>query len=232
MIPYIGSTSTLLPLAFFLIFKRKNKEKSLKVILFYIIYCILNEVLLLVFSYLRSKNGIFITFASFTVFEFSFFCLFYRYALPVIFVKNSILILWLIFLIFATIDFFYINKEHDFDSLTTGIENIVIIILCIYYIAAQLRGSYSLSVYSTFDFWVIISFLIYLSGTLFLYIMAENMLNDKKFQMQYNVINAAFNLLKNILLSVAMLMKPASNGSKNQLSKTDLDNLFSLQLKN
>lgn len=63
-------------------------------------------------------------------------------------------------------------------------------------------------IYTTLNFWVIISFLIYISGTFFLNIYAESMLSDKTFLKQYIIINSSFNILKNILLSVAMLMKP------------------------
>lgn len=215
---------------FYVIFRRKDKETTLKVILFYIIYCVLNEVLLIFLSHLRSIEAIFIVFSSFTLIEFTFFCLFFRYALPTRFIKNAIPILWVIFLIFSTIDIFYINKERNFDSFTAGIENILIILLCIYYLAVHLKGNYNLSIYSTFDFWVIIAFLIYLSGTFFLYIMAQNMLNDRKFLIQYNIINAVFNILKDILLAIAMLMKPTDETKGRKA--TDLDKLLNFNLKN
>jgi hypothetical protein len=120
---------------------------------------------------------------------------------------------------------------NSFDSFATGVESIFIIIMSIYYLAVQIRGTNNLFVYSTSNFWVIITFLIYLSGTFFLYIMAENMIKDKAFQIQYIVINSVFNLLKNILLSVAMLMKPAP---VNAIAKknNNMDDIFSHKLKN
>lgn len=215
---------------FYFIFKRKDKGKSLKVILFYIIYCILNEVLLIFLSHLRSRDTIFIIFSSFNVIEFSFFCFFYWYALPKSLIRNIILILWILFLMFSTTDFFYINRERNFDSFTSGVENILIILLCIYYLIVHLKENYNLSIYSTFDFWVIIAFLIYLSGTFFLYIIAQNMLNDRKFLIQYNIINAVFNILKDILLAIAMLMKPTDETKGRKA--TDLDKLLNFNLKN
>ena len=112
-----------------------------------------------------------------------------------------------------------------FDSITSGVESILIILMCIYYLIVQIKGSNNLLVYSTTSFWIIITFLIYLSGTFFLYIMAENMINDRNFRIQYTFINSAFYIIKNILLSVAMLMKPTQ--SKPQLNKNnDRDDLF------
>lgn len=105
----------------------------------------------------------------------------------------------------------------SFDSITAGIESISIILLCIYYLISQLKGTNTQFIYSTSNFWIIITFLIYLSGTFFLYIMAENMTIDRSFRIQYVVINSVFNIIKNILLSVAMLMKetPSNIQSKN-----------------
>jgi hypothetical protein len=56
--------------------------------------------------------------------------------------------------------------------------------------------------------------LIYIAGTFFLYITAANMMHDKQFIIQYTIINSSFNILKNVLLGIAMLMKP--NNSTNQ----------------
>ncbi|HEV2830971.1 MAG TPA: hypothetical protein VGW31_03230, partial [Hanamia sp.] len=111
------------------------------------------------------------------------------------------------FLIFAFIDYFYVNKMQTFDSFASGIESIIIILLCTYYLFSQVKNSNNLLVYSTFNFWVAITFLIYFSGTFFLYIMTYSLRSDIAFQKQYFVINASFNILKNILLCVAMCMK-------------------------
>ena len=60
--------------------------------------------------------------------------------------------------------------------------------------------------------------------------MTENMINNKAFFIQYIIINSAFNIIKNILLSVAMLMK--ATPVKNELTKNkDWDDLLSYKLK-
>jgi hypothetical protein len=83
-------------------------------------------------------------------------------------------------------------------------------IFCLNYFYEQLKEANTLLIYTTHAFWIIIGFLIYISGTFFLYIYAENTLQDKNFQNQYVIINSVFNLLRNILFSIAMLMKPES----------------------
>lgn len=92
--------------------------------------------------------------------------------------------------------------------MVAGVEAVLIIAMCIYYFFDQLKQPNSLMIYSSINFWIIISFLIYLSGTFFLNIYADSMITDKAFIKQYIIINSSFNILKNVLLSVAMLMKP------------------------
>lgn len=62
-------------------------------------------------------------------------------------------------------------------------------------------------VYGTFNFWIIVTFLLYISGTFFLYIMTDAMAKDPRFQKYYFIINLSFNILKNTLLCIAMVMK-------------------------
>ena len=230
LITYASSCSTLLPLVFFLLFKKNNNEKTLKVIFYYVLYCILNEILIYFLHCIGIKNDN-ILFATFTILEFSFFCLFYKYALPTRLVGKIIIPIWWLFTIFALGDFFLINKMNSFDSIASGIESIFIILLCIYYLVVQLKGVNNLFVYSTSNFWIIITFLIYLSGTFFLYIMAENMTKNRNFIFQYIIINSVFNILKNILLSVAMLMKPAPT-ENNQQKNVEWDDFLSHRLNN
>ena len=217
LIRYTGIFSHLLPLVFFLLFKFHTKEKSLWVIFYYILYCILNESAGYYLHQIHFENFFIFSFSLFTVLEFSFFCLFYFYVLPNDNAKKFIFPLWLCFIIFSCIDFFFINKMNGFDSFASGLQTILIIGLCIYYLFVQIKGSNTLFVYSTPNFWIIITFLIYLSGTFFLYIMAETMINDKVFRVQYIIINSIFNILKNVLLSIAMFMK--SRSEKPELKK-------------
>lgn len=60
-----------------------------------------------------------------------------------------------------------------------------------------------------------------MSGTFFLYIYADSMINNKSFIKQYILINSAFSILKNILFSVAMLMKPENKKEDQTLFPED-----------
>lgn len=86
--------------------------------------------------------------------------------------------------------------------------------MCIYYFFDQLKQPNTLLIYSSISFWIIIAFLIYLSGTFFLFLYADDTRVDKAFRMQYYLINSSFYIFKNILLGVAMLMKPAKTNDQ------------------
>ncbi|MEP6951690.1 MAG: hypothetical protein ABI863_20525 [Ginsengibacter sp.] len=177
----------------------------------YIIYCIVNDGI----SYiLKEDNSVLL--ASFNVVEFSLFCLFYYTIVSPGIMKKAVLPIMGLFFVFACISFFFIHQKSPFDSIPVGVESILIILMCIYYFVVQLKQSTDFSVYSTSNFWIIITFLIYLSGSFFLYIMAGTMYHDKAFQKQYDIINSVFYIIKNILLSIAMLMKTTAAIKKPQ----------------
>jgi hypothetical protein len=96
--------------------------------------------------------------------------------------------------------------------------------MCIYYFFDQLKDSNTLLIYSSINFWIVIAFLIYLSGTFFLYIYADSMINDKAFVKQYIIINSSFNILKSILLAIAMLMKPNQKNNQSLFPEEGLNN--------
>ena len=222
---YTGIFSTLLPLVFFLLFKKNGKKESLRVILFYILYCIVHEGMSFYLQSIQSINFTYLLYV-FTIVEYSFFCYFIYLVLNKNKLRKAIPFIWIGFLLFALIDLFYVNDGGGFDSFTSGIESIIILLLCAYYLFSQIRSSNSLLIYSTFDFWVVITFLIYFSGTFFLYLMADKMSKNLNFQQLYFIINISFNILKNILLSVAMTMRLNSiNKQSKTLPKLD-DDLF------
>jgi len=163
-------------------------------------------------------------FALFTIVEYSFLCYFFYIAFankPTI--KKAIPYIWVAFFILALVDYFFINQFKKFDSFSVGLESIIIIIMAITYLFLQIKTVNNLLIYSTFKFWVAVTFLINFSGTFFLYLMTESMYQDPEFQKLYFIINLSFNILKNILLSVAMCMKTNNIAKTTSLPPDFLD---------
>jgi len=166
---------------------------------------------------------------AFTIVEYSFFCYFIYIILPKKFIRKIVPFIWIAFVLLAIVDIIYIAAKKDFDSFASGIESIIILLLCISYLFSEIRGSNSLVIYSTFNFWVVIAFLIYFSGTFFLYLLANKMATDASFHRLYLIINISFNIIKNILLCVAMTMKLNDTVNQQKAVIPDLDDDLFIQ---
>lgn len=115
------------------------------------------------------------------------------------------------------------SSNDTFDSLSLTLESIFLIIYSIYYLFEQMRSPDHLFFYSIPDFWIIVGVLLYFSGTFFINIYAQSMIKDESFQFQYQLINPAFYILKNVLFAVAMFVN--GGGPKSKLSSIDFSNL-------
>lgn len=233
----IQSLFTFLPLLFFFIYKRKRKEKIVRVIFYYIIYCILQDVATFVLSSIPDLKGSVIhLFSAYTIIEFSLFCLFYYYLFPATHkIRTITKYVWAAFLLFAFLDFFFFNQFQSFDSFTIGVESLILILLCGYYLYYQVTTTLSMFVYRTFNFWIIVTFLMYISSTFFLYLMTDTMGGDPEFQGYYLGINFGANILKNMLLCFALSRKhvltPDNDVKEKKEFNLDLGDDFALPQK-
>lgn len=203
---YFGIFAPLLPLVFFMLFKLKSREKTVRVILFYILYCVFNEAINYYLQKVGSSYFVYSLYA-FTIIEYSFLCYFFFLVCSNKSTRKVIPYIWLLFILFTLFDYAFLTTGKDFDSLSIGIESVIIIFFCAYYLISQVREANTLVIYSTFNFWIVVTFLFYFCGTFFLYLFTDKMLKSPEFQKLYFIINISFNIMKNILLSIAMTMK-------------------------
>lgn len=181
-------------------FLPRNKKEGLWVIFFYIIVSFLIDIGFQIF--LPKISLSFFLFSLFTVLEYSFFTVFiYKNYKKKVF-KHGLLSVSVIFYAFCTIAYLYLNaKGYYFDSLTASIESLILIIFCIIYFYEQLNNPEVSFIYSSKKFWIVTAFLVYLSGTLFLFIYTFGL--SEKEQSFYWPINLVFNTLKNLIFSLA-----------------------------
>ena len=157
------------------------------------------------FHYLEHKLNVFYLSASFTISEFILISLFIYLSLKKKKIRYLVLIGVPFFLVIATINILNGGKGTFFDSLSASAESILLIIYSIFFLYEQLTDQEVIYVYYLKKFWIVLAVLLYFSSTLFLFIYAETLT-----QQEYNnywSINNVFNILKNILFSVAFLMK-------------------------
>ncbi len=120
--------------------------------------------------------------------------------------KKLIFSIGSIFFIFSFIYENFIIVQQNFDSISTGISGLVILIYCIYYLFHKVNQPNGL-INLDHSFLVIVSFIIYFAGTFFIYILSKNNLFDEKFQKSYVIINSLILFLRNLIITFAFAQK-------------------------
>ena len=188
-------------------------------------YCLLSDSTAYYLLKIREVHSYFI-YDIFTIVEFAFFTIIFSLLLNNKALTKILIPLCLCFVAFIILDSIYLRKPGAFNSLSSGIEAIIMIPLCIYYFFDQLKKPAGYLIYANSSFWIVISILIYLSGTFFVYIIAENSMKDLKFLKMYSLINSSIIIIKNCLLAVSMTTKSDSIKQSNPPEDTfdpDLD---------
>lgn len=214
MLPLITFISEILPIIFFLSFRKRNRGEGLWVIF---VFCCLSPIAELLSTIGTLKIQPFYVYSSFTILEFSFLSIFIYSSLQG---KKLKYIPIIGALIFYPIAIFNIIKgsQDDFDSVPASLEAIFIISYCILLLYQQINDPHILFVYNTKKFWIIIAFFLYFSSTLFLFLYARTLTQQE--HDKYWPINNFFEILKNILLSISFIMKKRN---KNEYSIENLN---------
>jgi hypothetical protein len=97
----------------------------------------------------------------------------------------------------------------SFDSLPASIEAILIVAYSIFYLFDQMNKPQVMFIYQEPTFWFIVAFIIYFSGTLFLFIQASHL--DREIRDNFWKINLFLNIAKNILFAVAFSTKKSKS---------------------
>jgi hypothetical protein len=90
------------------------------------------------------------------------------------------------------------------DSIAIGIETLLVIIFSVLFFLEQLREEVSNYIYLTEKFWVILGFLIYLTGSFFIYLYADNV--SKKELRHFWYITFILNTIKNIFFFIGLYL--------------------------
>jgi hypothetical protein len=128
------------------------------------------------------------------------------------------------FVVLATIHLFEPFFRENYDSVANVLECILLIFYAIFYFFEQIKQPSHLFFYAIPEFWIIVAILLYFSGTFFIVLYAQSQSESKSFQYSSLVINSVFDILKNMLLGLAMLMRNAdkkNNIPRNQYSGLD-----------
>lgn len=198
-------SSGIITLVVFLLFiKYLSKDKSL------ILLAVYTVADLLLNYYTRNINGRWYLYvwSTFTFLEY----IVFTYVLWLN-IKNKTfrtIILWLsiLFIIFTSI--YNVNTNfRNIDSIPIGIETILIFIYSFYYLYEQMNDTTTLFIYSKYQFWVVIGFLIYLAGSFFIFIFSSKW-TKYDFFAKYWYITNGFYAFMNLMFIVAFYLKVKS----------------------
>jgi len=198
---YLDIYSNFLPifLAFYSLTRRKSLDRGLIVI---VCYCFVNFLInfLLDKEFFNGRVNYFL-YASYTFFEFSFFGYFLFLIIKTKKFRRLLLITGLSFLAFLPIYDSTITAR-GIDSIPIGVETILILLFSFLYLYEQMNDTETLFIYSKYQFWIIIGFMIYLAGSFFIYIFT----NQSKEALSYWYFTNIFSIIKNLFFSVAIFV--------------------------
>ncbi len=175
----------------------------------WVIYCLftlafINDAYALYLLYYQHRSN----FLFYNIYQLAETFLLYYYFYLIIkktFVKRIIGFLSILYIILWLLSLLKFGNESYFSS-CTNLENITILGLAIYYYYEQIIIINSAFIYAEASFWIVTAFFIYSAGTffLFLYMPSLNLPEHGK----YYVLTYIFTIIRTILLSVAIFIKP------------------------
>lgn len=199
----IARFSIFIPL--FLYILRKSKTKEIKVIFWFIIFILLHQ-----FAYSTLRNRSLLESANFlnnfyTPIELFFAGIYIRYSVKIFSLKKIIIYVFGFYFLFWMLlhSFFDVLQ---FDYIFNGVSYSLMILFCLFYLYEQMKSPETLFIYSQTPFWGVVAFLLFASGTFFVFIFDKLAAGSKTFEDQYVYIHAIFFIVRNACFTVAMLI--------------------------
>ena len=185
----------------FLIYNNKNKkEKSLLAIS---LYCLVDILINYTTQLFTSHLVTYIAYTFFTSFEYLVFAwCFWNFIQNQRF-RKAIVIVSTLFILFLII-YYSTTKPRSIDSVPIGMETILVLVYSFYYLFEQLNNSQTLFIYNKYHFWIVTGIMIYLSGSFFIYIFANQI--DRNLLMRFWFLTNAFYVLKNVFFAIGIVI--------------------------
>ena len=198
--------SSFLPVLLYLFFvKEDNKAKQVLFFFFLfvsghsVLYALIDYYLPAIYSVLFNSLYIPVEFIIISAF-------FYK-AVPNSLYKKFIKYISALFLLILS-SRLILNFKIDFDSLINGIESVVVIFFSISFYYEQIKTPEKTFIDRDPFFWGISALFLFFSVSFFVFLFRESFWSFNKFYYQYIYIHALSGILRNIICSIAFLIKP------------------------
>jgi hypothetical protein len=132
-------------------------------------------------------------------------------------IKAVLILISILFVFYIALLFLRSNPQSY--PAVSPVESIIVLVFCIIFLFEQLNKPEELLVYSTPGFWIILAFLVYSSGTLFLYIFR---VIDFEAAKKWWIINNVCNIITNCLIALSFLIIHRNSKSINPSEKIPL----------
>lgn len=185
---YLSILLGILPLLSIILIKRKSI--SFKLLLFYLFYSLISDLILTKLSIRYFHTEIY-SFRLFTIVEYFSITFILFCQIESIIFRKLIKYSSLVFALFILIDI-YNNPLNEFDSIPAGVESLFILITSIILLYEKILKSNN---YFTPFVWIAIGIILFFAGTFFLFILSQNNYNNTDFNDTYGYIVAIFKIL-------------------------------------
>lgn len=207
------SVNALILLLFIIYFRKVKHEKAFLAIT---LYCFIESVLNFGSKYIG--GGLKLTryiWSTFTFFEYLIFTFVIWSSLKNRSAKQIIVWASVVFIVFTTV-YNIATNFRSIDSIPIGIETILILLFCFYYLYEQMNDTVSLFIYSKHQFWIIIGIMIYLAGSFFIFILGNVI--DTHLLVKYWFVTTIFYAMMIILFAISFFVfdknsKPTIHGN-------------------
>jgi len=226
---YTTYLAELLPFSMGLFFFKKIKSHGVKVFFFYTLFLAILLSLSLYFKLIQNNKVAQLLVNRFALIgEFTLLCFYYYNYLSLRNRKVILIISCVLFTLYSFYDYTTTTNPVDFSYRPLIVECLFFALLIVFFFYEKLKYSIEVPILHTPEFWVSVAFLLYFSGNFFLFLFSTTMLRNTEFRTQYVIIYGTVTIIKDILLTVAILVHVfISNSFKNDeekmLKTNDLD---------
>jgi hypothetical protein len=202
--------SSLVPILF-CVYKIRALDASLWALFLYFLSCFVLNVLLYFFEEKNQNIAVNI----FQVWEFSVICLIYYQLFSQKAIKRILIVTWILFLCFAGKIFILDRKKDDIDDTVNSVESVLIIILTGAYFYKLFIDPSIRKLHKYHFFWINLSFLLYFSAALVLFLSSDFIANSSKtIGISLWTLHHILDITTNILMCIGIWnLKPISPSS-------------------
>lgn len=215
--------SPIIPILLFIVLKHNQKVK-VKWVIFYLL-CV--GLTVDVFSYRLSLNGTNTQWLinTFTIIEFSLLSYFFFLLFAEKKLQQLVKVIYILFTAGWCVRNIVLGKLAAFDVILQTIEFIILLCFCIIYLFQQVQQTETVVIYSTFEFWLIASMLMYCAATFFSFLglMFYSSSADNLEIKAIEYISRLSNIIRVVFVIIAFTMKPIQEDKNIQYYYTPTD---------